>query len=144
MTSLPWRAHHAGASQSPDAPWDMLILFMALSGTEGANRNAMAEAARGLAPLALLVDWKRAERNLEVPADVVRRFFFFVTQPRAWRCAMAGYDKAGGLNAVLYAWRRRGRVVAQQACLAGCVGLALVAWEQGLAETKGERSGLAA
>lgn len=129
MPAVPRLNRHDVASRAHEASADMLILIMGLSNKKEADRYAVAEAARELAPLALLVDWRRAERNLEVPADVVRRLFSFATQSRASRYPLASYDAAGGLNGVLHAWGRRGRVVARQSCLAGCVGLALVAWE---------------
>lgn len=128
MADIPNR--HTDTSQLCGASADMLVLVMSLSTRSRAERYAVAEAAQKLAPLTLLVDWQRAERNLEVPADIARRLFFRLTRPRSWRRSMADYDSAGGLNAVLYAWRRQGRVAARQSCQGGCVGLALLAWDQ--------------
>ena len=129
MVAMPQLNRHEVVNWAREASADMLILIMGLSNIRETDRYAVAELARVVAPLALFVDWQRAERNLEVPADVIRRLFFFMTRSHAARCPLTSYDAIGGLNGVLHAWGRQGRVVARQSCLAGCVGLALVAWE---------------
>lgn len=113
------------------ASWDMAILVLGLSGQSGPERCAVLETARREAPLALLVDWQRAERNLEMPAEWLRRFIFRLAASAAVRRSRAAYDAAGGLEGVLYALRGQGRVEARASCLGGCVGLALFVWDGG-------------
>lgn len=123
----------SAAGEAGQAAWDMVVLCLVLSDKTEEDRYTALEAARNGAPLALLVDWQRAERNLEVPADGMRRFFSRMAASPAKRRTLAAYDAAGGLEGVLYALRQQGRMErmeARQACLGGCVGLALFTWGQ--------------
>ena len=69
-------------------------------------------------------------QSQEIPAEGLRRLYFRMTGSCAKRGALAAYDASGGLEGVVYEWRRQGRVVARQSCLGGCVGMALIAWKQ--------------
>ncbi len=131
VASMPKQTLVSPTGKGRAFPWDLLVLGMSLSEKSDTDRHAVPEVAQRLAPLALLVDWQRAERNLEIPAVELRRFFLRLTASYAKRCTLAAYDASGGLEGVVYAWHRQGRVVARQSCLGGCVGLALIAWKGG-------------
>ena len=130
VPALPEQTLASPAGKACVLPWDLLVLEMNLSEKSVAERHAVPGIVQSLAPLALLVDWQRAERNLEIPAEGLRRLFFRLTASCAKRGALAAYDASGGLEGVVYEWRRQGRVVARQSCLGGCVGMALIAWKQ--------------
>lgn len=105
--------------------FDLACLCFGLgqSVVQGGGAGHMLAEMRRLAPLALLVDWRLPERNLDVPAATLARLLRAATGRQNRH-----YEQEGALEGVLYRYRNDW-IVTERACgLGGALGLALAVW----------------
>lgn len=108
---------------------DLTACALALHNRSKEQRRQLLAELRGVGGYALLLDWRRPERNLDLPAACLERVLFRLVADTQARRNRLDYERRGGLEGVLYALHGHGITMDRRACLGGSMGLALVRWK---------------
>ena len=106
-------------TEAHDRKTALAVFWKAFSGNNEDKQQYMLAKARQLAPVLLLVDWRLAERNLDIPACALGRL---------WSGGHRDYFARGALEGIVYSLRNDTYLMGESTGLAGSLGMVLLAW----------------
>jgi len=127
LTGVPPRTP-LGEMISPRPPhFDLVILAGALSPLSPGDSHTLLNKARTLAPSVLLLDRQLEERNLHIPASLIFKALCCLAKADIRR-RIADFERAGGLEALLYSHRHSLNIIERNTLWGGSFGWALGVW----------------